>query len=319
MKKIPFKKERIIQISFIFTFFLILFGFSQFQNFLSKIEQINISIGEQKEELSSIKKEIEQLQKVNEEGLEKLKLSLSKEKDERILANLEAEKEKEASQQKILNLEEKFLIEEQNGLSNIINQWEKFVVDVECNFNHPITNELLYQTNGSGLLTKWENTSNAVLTNKHVISTLHLNNGSLAKECLITFPKENFSIKSQRVFALTNDFDWGIVYIDLQNAHINDLMQEPPYLCSEDPGLGDEVAILGYPNIGDESNVTVTEGIISGFDKNYFITSAKVEQGNSGGAAISLKNNCYLGTPTFSRAGAIESLARILDVKILFE
>ncbi len=65
--------------------------------------------------------------------------------------------------------------------------------------------------------------------------------------------------------------------------------------------------------------MTVTEGIISGFDENYFITSAKVEQGNSGGAAISLKNNCYLGTPTFSTKGNLESLARILDVKVLVE
>ena len=45
--------------------------------------------------------------------------------------------------------------------------------------------------------------------------------------------------------------------------------------------------------------------------------TAKVEKGNSGGAAISLEDDCYLGTPTYSLAGEIESLARILDVRVL--
>jgi len=80
---------------------------------------------------------------------------------------------------------------------------------------------------------------------------------------------------------------------------------------------------LGYPTVGSRQDITATEGIISGFDGNYFITSAKVEEGNSGGIAVSVKEDCYLGIPTYAEIGNVESLARILDftviVRILIE
>jgi hypothetical protein len=69
---------------------------------------------------------------------------------------------------------------------------------------------------------------------------------------------------------------------------------------------------LGYPSVGAREGITATDGIISGFDKPYYITSAKIERGNSGGAAIHVKNNCLLGLPTLVVAGQVESLARIL-------
>ena len=109
----------------------------------------------------------------------------------------------------------------------------------------------------------------------------------------------------------------GVITLTALSEPLKVLASQSPSLCVSDPSLGDELVILGYPSIGDQKNVTVTEGIIAGFDGNYFITSAKVEKGNSGGVAVSLKNNCYLGTPTFSRVGEIELLARILDVRVL--
>ena len=62
----------------------------------------------------------------------------------------------------------------------------------------------------------------------------------------------------------------------------------------------------------------VAHGIVAGYDGNYFITSAKVEQGNSGGTAILVKDNCLLGIPTFAQVGKIEALARILDISTIF-
>ena len=83
-------------------------------------------------------------------------------------------------------------------------------------------------------------------------------------------------------------------------------------MCDVLPDLGAKILIIGYPTIGSQTDVTVTDGIISGFDGNYYITDAKVDHGNSGGAAIDLKNDCYLGIPTWSESGSFESLARIL-------
>jgi len=85
-------------------------------------------------------------------------------------------------------------------------------------------------------------------------------------------------------------------------------------ICKVRPITGDQVVILGYPSVGSQSTVTATEGIISGFDDGYYVTSAKIEQGNSGGAAIHVKNNCFLGIPTLVVVGKIESLARILPL-----
>jgi len=79
------------------------------------------------------------------------------------------------------------------------------------------------------------------------------------------------------------------------------------------PQIGEKVFILGYPAIGGDS-LTVTDGIIAGIEnKNikYYKTSAKIEHGNSGGAAI-LEKGCLLGIPTLAVLGKVESLAYIL-------
>ena len=291
----------------------------QLQKVEDDLSLVNYFISNQQTELITVRQEITQLQKVNKEDLALLEKKLLIEQAERISAEKEQIAEKVLAQQQLLNLEEKIAENEKNGLAEIINQWGPYVVSLECSFYRPGTEDLFLQSSGSGLLTEWENSSITILTNKHIITALSISQDDLANECLIRFPQEDFSITSKDFSVLTDDFDWGIITINFPTAYIKKLVQTSPQLCIADPILGDGVAILGYPSIGDQKNITVTEGIIAGFDEDYFITSAKVEKGNSGGAAVSLKNNCYLGTPTFSTKGEIESLARILDVKILLK
>src|SRR3989344_5363432 len=81
--------------------------------------------------------------------------------------------------------------------------------------------------------------------------------------------------------------------------------------------IGDKLLVLGYPKIGAKTGLTITDGIVSGIDKNYFITSAKIDKGNSGGAAILVKDDCYLGIPSSSAVGVIESLGRILKASFV--
>ena len=82
--------------------------------------------------------------------------------------------------------------------------------------------------------------------------------------------------------------------------------------------IGDHISVLGYPGIGGES-LTVTDGIVSGFEfrsgERYVKTSAKIDQGNSGGIAI-MDSGCIVGIPTYVKT-QIESLGRILDLKNL--
>jgi len=99
--------------------------------------------------------------------------------------------------------------------------------------------------------------------------------------------------------------------------------------CASDPSIGDPIVILGYPSYGSGAGtitsvfshleITATEGIVSGNDSGYYTTSAKIEHGNSGGLAIDETNNCYLGIPTASYTGEIESLGRILPASYIFK
>ena len=90
-------------------------------------------------------------------------------------------------------------------------------------------------------------------------------------------------------------------------------------VCRTTAASGERVIILGYPAIGAKGDVTVTDGIISGYEDNFYITSAKIERGVSGGVAVLVDKNCYLGIPTFVRAGEVESLGRVLDARLLIE
>jgi len=83
--------------------------------------------------------------------------------------------------------------------------------------------------------------------------------------------------------------------------------------------LGEKVIILGFPGIGSSEGITVTEGIISGEEKDYYVTSAKIDSGNSGGVAVSSDRNCFLGTPTAAILGQVESLGRILKTESVLE
>lgn len=84
------------------------------------------------------------------------------------------------------------------------------------------------------------------------------------------------------------------------------------FCVDSDVELGDKLVVAGYPTVGGFS-ITLTEGIVSGFDNNYIKTSAKIEHGNSGGAAYD-SSGCFIGIPTEVSAGSLESLGYILRI-----
>ena len=98
-----------------------------------------------------------------------------------------------------------------------------------------------------------------------------------------------------------------------------------PKICAQNSmRAGEEIVVLGYPTIGGEFDfggpnfrLITTEGIISSavrsFD-NYFVSSAKIEQGNSGGGAFLKSENCLAGMPTYVQIGEIESLGRLINM-----
>lgn len=86
--------------------------------------------------------------------------------------------------------------------------------------------------------------------------------------------------------------------------------------CSARFPIGTPLRVLGYPGIGAMFLPTMTEGIIASLDKEgdvyYYLTSAKIESGNSGGLALTEDLSCVVGIPTYVAVGEVESLGRIL-------
>ncbi|KKT19543.1 MAG: hypothetical protein UW04_C0043G0008 [Parcubacteria group bacterium GW2011_GWB1_43_8] len=217
----------------------------------------------------------------------------------------------ESAQNKISALEEKISQTKTYSLSSIISNWRPLIANVECQFRYSDTGRLYQKSSGSGIAIKFDNTPSAILTNKHVLVD---SSGYGADSCSAKLLDSNETLSSSDIRSSAKEYDLGYIYINNPSDYFKNLTSNFPALCSQKPFLGDEIVVLGYPSIGSKNNLTATEGIVSGFDGNYFITSAKVEQGNSGGAAILLKDNCLLGIPTFVTLGKVESLARILDI-----
>jgi len=280
------------------------------------------ALSAQQKELEKIKEELNVAQKgldKKTKDLEKTITAETKNLEERInraemkSAAVESARkaQEESAQNKISALEEKISQTKTYSLSSIISNWRPLIANVECQFRYSDTGRLYQKSSGSGIAIKFGNTPSAILTNKHVLFD---NNGYGADSCSAKLLDSDETLSSSDIRSSAKEYDLGYIYINNPSDYFKNLTSNFPALCSQKPSLGDEIVVLGYPSIGSKNNLTATEGIVSGFDGNYFITSAKVEQGNSGGAAILLKDNCLLGIPTFVTLGKVESLARILDI-----
>lgn len=190
---------------------------------------------------------------------------------------------------------------------------------------------------GSGILYKTSSNSSDlapyyVQTNLHVVKTT---DGSFSQCLIVLYP----DYKNGNVYLLFESENYRLYREDIDIAFLkpqiieNEIMagslsdlsafaqnESKSFECTN-TNIGDHLTILGYPGVGGET-LTVTDGIVSGFDFNsgirYIKTSAKIERGNSGGIAIK-DSGCVLGIPTFVQSGEMESIGRILDLKYLFD
>ncbi len=203
-------------------------------------------------------------------------------------------------------------------LSGIIRQWKPIVGSVRCEFRYSDTGTLYGESFGSGIVLDPSNNPISVITNKHIITD---EEGYYASFCDVLFPERDYLYEGEweDLFEFASGEDGAYIDINNTDKYIRDLTSDFPMACQQKPSEGDEVIILGYPGIGSREGITVTRGIISGFEGNYYITDAKIDQGNSGGAAILVKNNCLLGIPTYAISGEVESLGRILDISAFLE
>lgn len=138
-----------------------------------------------------------------------------------------------------------------------------------------------------------------------------------ADYCNVSIPNDTQIVTVKGVYKPSNASADYVGFIVTNPSELMKSLKTPQSICRAKASVGDEVVIIGYPSIGSSRDVTATEGIISGYDGEYYITSAKIEHGNSGGIAVLVKNDCNLGIPTAVVAGSLESLGRILDYHYL--
>lgn len=201
------------------------------------------------------------------------------------------------------------LADSSTDVSTVVQKWNPRVAYIYCKYNSYSSGT------GSGIAIAMSDGSVWIVTNKHVITE----NGYGAEYCGVILPDNDqvYIVELSGIKVATSGSDWGVLEITDVDSALR-TQSAFPKLCSSTPSLGDRIIVLGYPTIGSASGVTVTTGLISGFDDDYFVTDAKIEHGNSGGAAILVGDDCLLGIPTAALTGSIESFGRILDINVIF-
>ncbi len=204
-------------------------------------------------------------------------------------------------------------------LPEMIKEWYSSVVRVEC-FIHDKEGEL-YSRSGSGFLMERKNKI-GVLTNKHIIFE---NEGDTTELCTIRLANnedpyivQGPSKETETEIAVSDNLDWAYIHINYPTLALEKSVSKMPAFCSDKSTQGSDILIMGYPSAGSDSEITATRGIVSGYEKEYYITDAKIGYGNSGGVAVKVSNNgvpsCLVGIPSFTTVGEIINLGRILNI-----
>lgn len=204
-------------------------------------------------------------------------------------------------------------VEAKDVTADIVKEWSPRVAHIECSWFYS-NGSLYYRASGSVTLVNFSNLGLRAITNKHILVGKNNYAPSNCKIELLNGAVYSILINQNNI-TVSKTEDWAYISLPTDSTLANITKQIVKLCPSVD--VGDKLLVLGYPKIGSKTGLTVTEGIVSGFDGSYYITSAKIDKGNSGGASILVKDNCYLGIPSASVVGTIESLGRILKASFV--
>ncbi len=148
---------------------------------------------------------------------------------------------------------------------------------------------------GTGFFISWDG---AILTNYHVIQ-----GADTVFICTIETAKDTPSCDyTAAVLAVDEYLDIALLFPDytIEGDYIYDTFETDSYIPLSPylPELSEEVYVLGYPEADLTSSISVTDGIVSGFAGDYFVTDATINPGNSGGPVFSYYDDKVLGIAT---------------------
>ncbi len=194
-------------------------------------------------------------------------------------------------------------------------------------------------TGGSGTIIA---TEGVVLTNSHVIPQNKEFILTSDEGCLIILPNQQTGQPEEIYWArpivipgLSDDYDLAYlkiydVFTDEDNQARGRYPRTFPSIFAEEhkhddicqfrkQKLGDPVRIFGYPQTSGGFYLTITDGVISSFsNEGVILTSAKIDQGNSGGLAVDQKG-CMVGVPVAVSEGAYQNLGVIISTDLILE
>jgi len=221
-------------------------------------------------------------------------------------------------------------IQQQNiDMATIVAEWKNRIAEVTCSWNYANGGTVYQTVRASGLLINFTGLGTTLITNKHVVVDV---NGYVANHCLVGVYGKGARLIDYDInkdpFVVGVDRDWAYIKLGREYAlstnsdggNFDTITSKNLNVCTNQVNIGDKLIVLGYPTIGAQGGITVTDGIVSGLEGDFYVTSAKIDHGNSGGAAILLKDDCYLGIPTWveRQQGGFESLGRILKSSFVF-
>jgi hypothetical protein len=192
---------------------------------------------------------------------------------------------------------------------------------------------------GSGTIIS---TDGIVITNSHVIPQDEEYILTPEEGCLVILPNLETGQPEEMYWAnpvvypgLSDEYD--LAYLEIYDVFIDEdgeiwgeyprifpsiFAEEHEYdeVCQlKTSKLGDPVRIFGYPLTSGGYYLTITDGIISSFsDEGLILTSAKIDEGNSGGLAIDQKG-CMVGIPVAISEGTYENLGVIIPTDLVLE
>jgi len=211
---------------------------------------------------------------------------------------------------------------------NTINQEAKFDVNKELAAVVAVTcpdNNGNYNRKGSGIIIT---DSGIVLTNYHVIEDadtyycqIGVTNDLSKRPEYIYYANKTFSDSTGSYELINKELDVALLQIENASEGYK-LPSKFPKITkigsSDKLNINDKIFLAGYPSFG-SGTITFTDGVVSGRTGDDLIkTSAKIDFGNSGGAAFN-KNGEFVGIPTLLYKGGTEGMGYILGTDSIME
>ena len=200
-------------------------------------------------------------------------------------------------------------------LEDVVKAWRPYTVRVTCITLDSNGNKKSY-SDGSGFLTIDPSKGPTIFTNKHVFYTT---NGASSDYCDIYFPesKEVVKVEKKDRYVSSKGYDRGTLVITQPSEYVSNLVKNKKITVNDciraNAESTDDIVIMGYPMGKPKDDISYAQGKIDGYQDKYFVSTATIVSGYSGGVAVSLKDNCYLGIPTYSQKDDL-SKSLILDI-----